>query len=327
MTMRTRTTRHGLKLTELGLGAAQLGNLYRVTGDDEVSATIDAAWHSGIRYFDTAPHYGVGLSERRLGEHLRTRPRDDYVLSTKVGRLLVASPESAHERDGEGFDVPADPRRVWDFSRDGILRSVDESLERMGLERFDILYLHDPDDHFEQASTEGIAALIELRDQGVVTAVGAGMNHAAPLAEIIRRADVDLVMCAGRFTLIDDEALSELLPLASERRVGVVAAAVYNSGLLSTPRPAADALFDYRPARPELVERVNRIADVCERHGVTVPDAAIAYVLRHPAVVSVVIGARGTHQVHSNVQRAQTAVPGAVWKELEEEGLIVDPRA
>ncbi len=323
--MRTRPTRQGLELTELGLGAAQLGNLYRPTTDDEVSATIDAAWHSGIRYFDTAPHYGVGLSERRIGEHLRGRPRNDFVISTKVGRVLVPSPRTAHERDPEGFDVPADPRRVWDFSRDGILRSVADSLERTGLERFDILYLHDPDDHFEQASTEGIGALIELREQGVVTAVGAGMNHAAPLAELIRRADVDLVMCAGRFTLIDDEALTDLLPLAVERKVGVVAAGVYNSGLLSTPRPAPGAVFDYQPAPEELIARVNRIADVCERHGVTVPDAAIAYVLRHPAIVSVVLGARGAHQVHSNVQRAQAPVPAALWRELADQELIVEP--
>jgi D-threo-aldose 1-dehydrogenase len=199
---------------------------------------------------------------------------------------------------------------------------VEDSLERTGLERFDILYLHDPDDHFEQASTEGIGALIELREQGLVSAVGAGMNHAAPLAELIRRADVDLVMCAGRFTLVDDEALSELLPLAVERKVGVVAAAVYNSGLLGTPRPAPDAMFNYEAATAALIARVNRIADVCESHGVTVPDAAIAYVLRHPAVVSVVLGARGTHQVHSNVQRAQAVVPPALWEELADEGLI-----
>lgn len=319
--MHTRTTRRGLSLTELGLGAAQLGNLYRVTTDEEADATVDAAWHSGIRYFDTAPHYGLGLSERRLGASLGSFPRDEVVVSTKVGRLLVPSPETASERDSD-FHVPAETRREWDFSRDGILRSVEESLQRTGLERFDILYLHDPDDHFEQASTEGIDALIELRDQGVVTEVGAGMNHSAPLAELIRRADVDIVMCAGRFTLLDDEALRDLLPLAAERGVGVVAAAVYNSGLLSTERPAPNATFDYRPAPAELIDRVNRIADICEEHGVTVPDAAIAYVLRHPAVVSVVLGARGTHQVHSNVQRAVTPVPDAVWRDLAEAGLI-----
>ena len=320
--MQTRAMRRGLELTQLGLGAAQLGNLYRVTSPEEAQETIDGAWDAGIRYFDTAPHYGVGLSERRMGEQLRQRPRDEYVISTKVGRILVPSPETAGETDGEGFEVPADPRRVWDFSRDGILRSVEDSLRRTGLDRFDILYLHDPDDHFEQASTEGIGALIELREQGVVTAVGAGMNHAGPLAELIRRADVDVVMCAGRFTLLDDEALADLLPLATERGVDVVAAAVYNSGLLSRPRPAADAMFDYQPAPAELLERANRIADLCEAHGVTLPAAAIAYVLRHPAVVSVVLGARGRAQVAENAARAQTPVPDALWRDLADADLI-----
>ena len=322
--MRTRAARGGLDLTELGLGAAQLGNLYRETTPEQVQAAVDAAWAGGIRYFDTAPHYGVGLSEKRLGAELRGRPRDEYVISTKVGRLLVPSPETAHQRDGAGFDVPADPRREWDFSRDGILRSVEDSLQRTGLDRFDILYLHDPDDHFEQASTEGIAALIELREQGVVSAVGAGMNHSAPLAELIRRADIDIVMCAGRFTLLDDEALADLLPLAAARGVSVVAAAVYNSGLLGRPRPAPDARFDYAPAPAALIERANRIADVCERHGVTLPDAAIGYVLRHPAVVSVVLGARGDSQVRSNVERATTPIPDDVWRELADADLITE---
>ena len=320
--MRTRVTMRGLELTELGLGAAQLGNLYRETTEEEVAETIDTAWDAGIRYFDTAPHYGVGLSERRLGAGLRTRPRDEYVFSTKVGRLLVPSPDTAHERDGQGFDVPADPVRQWDFSRDGILRSVEESLERTGLDRFDILYLHDPDDHFEQASTEGIGALIELREQGVVRAVGAGMNHAAPLAELIRRADVDILMCAGRFTLLDDEALGDLLPLAEERGIAVVAAAVYNSGLLSKPRPAPDALYDYQPAPAALLERANAIADLCEAHGVTLPEAAVAYPLRHPAVASVVLGARGRAQVAQNADRAAASIPDALWNDLAAAGLI-----
>lgn len=320
--MRTRAMRRGLELTTLGLGASQLGNLYRVTTDDEVVETIDAAWESGIRYFDTSPHYGVGLSERRLGEQLRGRPRDEYVLSTKVGRLLVPSPGTAHQRDAEGFEVPADPVRQWDFSRDGILRSVEDSIMRTGIDRFDILYLHDPDDHFEMASTEGIDTLIELREQGVVSAVGAGMNQTALLAELIRRADVDVVMCAGRFTLLDADALQELLPLAVERDVAVVAAGVFNSGLLSTARPAPDAMFDYQPAPPALLARVNAIADICEAHGVTVPDAAIAYVARHPAVVSVVLGARGRSQVMQNASRATTPIPESLWRDLAEADLI-----
>lgn len=320
--MRTRATKRGLALTELGLGAAQLGNLHRVTPEQDVVETIATAWDAGIRYFDTAPHYGVGLSERRLGEQLRQYPREQYVVSTKVGRLLVPSPGTAHERDSQGFDVPADPRREWDFSRDGILRSVEASLERTGLDRLDVLYLHDPDDHFEQASTEGIAALIELREQGVVSAVGAGMNHAAPLAELIRRADVDLVMCAGRFSLLDGEALEELLPLALERGVGVVAAAVYNSGLLASDRPGPGATYDYLPAAPELIARTRAIAEVGEAHGVTLPALAIAYVLRHPAVTSVVLGARGRTQVQQNADRYATPVPDPVWRDLASAGLI-----
>jgi len=320
--MQTRATSRGLELTELGLGTAQLGNLYRETSPDETEATLASAWEGGIRYLDTAPHYGLGLSERRVGAWLRERPRDEFVLSTKVGRLLVPSPETADQQDDEGFAVPADRRRVFDFSRDGVLRSVEESLERLGLDRIDVLYLHDPDDHFEQASTEGIGALIELREQGVVRAVGAGMNAAAPLAELIRRADVDLLMCAGRFTLLDGAALDELLPLALERGVGIVAAGVFNSGLLGRSRPSPDATFDYGPVPPALLARATRIAEVCEAHGTSLPEAAVAYVLRHPAVVSVVLGSRGRAQVEQNLARATTHVPDALWSELSAAGLI-----
>ena len=290
--MRTRATQRGLRLTELGLGVAQFGNLYRETTDDEAASAVDAAWRAGIRYFDTAPHYGLGLSERRLGELLRTYPRDEYVISTKVGRLLVPSPENADRMDDEGFAVPAAMRRQWDFSRDGILRSVEASLERTGLDHFDILYLHDPDDHLEQASTEGIATLIELREQGLVKAVGAGMKQSEALATLIRRADVDLVMLAGRYTLLEQGALEDLLPLALERGVGVVIAGVYNTGLLSSPRPSADAKYEYEDAPVDLIARAGLIADVCEDYGVTLPEAALAFPLLHPAVVSVVVGSR-----------------------------------
>lgn len=320
--MQTRSTHRGLELTEIGLGAAQLGNLYRETTEAEVEEGVAAAWAAGVRYFDTAPHYGLGLSERRLGEQLRTHPRDEYVISSKVGKLLVPNPGGEDRMDDQGFAVPAVTKREWDFSRDGILRSVEASLARTGLDHFDVLYLHDPDDHFEQASTEGIAALIELREQGVVTAVGAGMKAAAPLAELIRRADVDLVMCAGRFTLIDDSALADLLPTALERNVGIVVAGVYNSGLLSSNRPSPDASFDYGPVPPAILEKANRVADACEAHGVTLPEAAIAYVLRHPAVVSVVVGARGGDQVRSNIERYASTMPDGLWSDLEAAGLI-----
>ena len=318
----------GLPLPPLGMGLAQLGNLYRETTDAEAVAAIDAAWEDGIRYFDTAPHYGLGLSERRAGAILARRPRDEFVVSTKVGRILAPSPETAGESDlGDGgFAVPADATRRWDFSRDGILRSVEDSLERTGLDRIDVLYLHDPDaaggEHLERAFGEGVGALIELRDEGVVRAIGAGMNDAAPLAELIRRADVDLVMCAGRWTLIDDGAAAELLPLADERGVGVVAAGVYNSGLLASAEVADDAPFDYALAPRELVARARRIAEVCRRHGVTLPEAAVAFPRRHPAVVSTVLGARTAAQAHAASARSAARIPEGLWEELDALHLI-----
>jgi D-threo-aldose 1-dehydrogenase len=317
--MRTRRLTRGLTLTELGFGAAQLGNLYRETTEDEALGAVDAAWHAGIRYFDTAPHYGLGLSERRLGTALAGHPRDEYVLSTKVGRLLVASPETASELD-EHFVVPAETRRVWDLSRDGIRRSLDESLVRLGVDRIDIAYLHDPDDQGIEMATAAIEALVELRDEGVLGAIGTGMNQAAMPAELIRRTDLDVVMLAGRYTLLDRSGLEELLPLALERGVGIVAAGIYNSGLLSAPRPAAGSLFDYAPASAELLDRATRIADTCESYGVTLPDAAVQFALQHPAVVSVVVGMRTAVQVADGVARMSRTIPSALWHELATEG-------
>ncbi|MFI6350130.1 aldo/keto reductase [Streptomyces sp. NPDC050560] len=324
--MRTHVTPRGQRLTRLGLGAAQLGNLARATTDEDAAGAVAAAWASGVRYFDTAPHYGLGLSERRLGAALADRPRAEYTVSTKVGRLLVPSPRTADRQDDGGFAVPAAHRRQWDFSRDGILRSLEGSLERLGLDRVDIVYLHDPDDHWEQASTTGVATLVELRDQGVVGSVGVGMNQAAMPAEFVRRCDIDLVMLAGRHTLLDQSATEELLPLALERGVEVVAAAVYNSGLLASPRPPADATYDYTPASRELTERARALADVCERHGTTLPAAAVGYPLRHPAVACVVLGARDASQSTANARRLGAEVPEALWAELTALGLIpADP--
>lgn len=321
----TRTLRTGTTVTELGFGAAQLGNLFRETTDEASTEAVAAAFADGLRYFDTAPHYGLGLSERRLGAALRAVPRASITLSSKVGRLLVDSPETADRLDDDGFVVPASTRRVWDFSRDGILRSVESSLARLGTDHLDIAYLHDPDDHWDAASTTGIAALIELRDQGVVHAIGAGMNQSAMLAEFVRRTDVDVVMVAGRFTLLDQAALDDLLPVASERGVGVVAAAVYNSGLLSTDIVDRGAHFDYGTAPAEVVARAVRIAEVCARHGVSLPVAAVQYPLRHPAVVSVVTGMRTADHVESTVERYRADIPEALWDELDATGLAPDP--
>jgi D-threo-aldose 1-dehydrogenase len=321
-----RALRTGTELTELGFGAAQLGNLFRETTDEVSADAVSAALDIGLRYFDTAPHYGLGLSERRLGGALHAVPREAFTLSSKVGRLLVDSPETADRLDDDGFVVPARTRRVWDFSRDGILRSVEASLARLGTDHLDIAYLHDPDDHWEAASTTGIAALIELRDHGVVRAIGAGMNQAAMLAEFVRRTDVDVVMVAGRFTLLDQQALDVLLPLASERGVGVVAAAVYNSGLLSTDTVDRSAHFDYGTAPAEAVDRATRIAEICAHHGASLPAAAVQYPLRHPAVVSVVTGMRTAGHVESTVERYHAAIPDALWQELDAAGLAADPR-
>ncbi|HEX4399734.1 MAG TPA: aldo/keto reductase [Galbitalea sp.] len=322
--MRTRATRRGLQLTELGLGAAQFGNLYRETSDEQAAGAVAAAWDAGIRYFDTAPHYGLGLSEQRLGPLLSGYTRDEYLVSSKVGRLLVDSPELAGRQDDEGFAVPANKRRAWDFSRDGILRSLESSLERTGLDSLDIVYLHDPDDHLEQALGEGIQTLIDLREQGVVRAVGAGMKQSEALAALIRAADIDLVMLAGRYTLLEQGAADDLLPLARERGVGVVIAGVYNTGLLSSARPTAGAKYEYEDAPFELVARANAIADVCERYDVTLPEAALAFPLLHPAVVSVVVGVRDATQVTSNVERYSKPIPADLWTELRAESLLPD---
>jgi D-threo-aldose 1-dehydrogenase len=322
--MQKRALRNGVALTELGLGVAQFGNLHRPTTEDEAEGAIDAAWEAGIRTFDTAPHYGLGLSERRLGRLLAQRPRDEFVLSTKVGRLLVPNP-GATGRDTEGFDVPATTRREWDLSRDGILRSLDESLTRLGLDRVDILYIHDPDlpaDGWERASKEAVPALVELREQGVIGAFGVGMNESAMPARFVRECDIDLVMLAGRYTLLEQGALDDLLPLAEERGVGIVIAGVYNSGLLAVDRPGKDAKYNYETAPRELIDRAGRLADVCESHGVTLPEAAIAYPLHHPAVVSVVVGARNREQVDGNVARFSKTIPASLWTDLVAEELI-----
>ncbi|WP_343074377.1 aldo/keto reductase [Phytoactinopolyspora limicola] len=312
------------RVTTLSLGGAGIGNLHHAISDDDADATLDAAWQGGIRYFDTAPHYGLGRSERRLGTALRGQPRDEYVISTKVGRRLDPVVDVALEslpRDAE-FDVPATHRRVWDFSRDGVLRSVEQSLTRLGVDRIDVLYLHDPEHRWEQALDEAYPTLAQLRDEGLVTAIGAGMNHADLLARFVRATDPDLVMLAGRYTLLEQGALDDLLPLCERRGIGVVAAAVFNSGLLARPRPAPGATYNYEPAPPELLRRVNRFADVCERHGTTLPAAALRFPLAHPAVVSVNVGCRHREEVRRNVELFDAVVPVHLWDELRAEGLL-----
>jgi D-threo-aldose 1-dehydrogenase len=302
------------ELGRLGYGAANIGNLYRALGDDDAWAVLDAAWECGVRYFDTAPHYGLGLSERRLGAFLATKPRDEYVISTKAGRLLRPSPETADRLDLDNlFAVPADVRRVWDFSADGVRASLEESLERLGLERVDILFLHDPDEHDLHADLEsGIPAVAALRDEGLVDAVGIGSKSTEALVSAVCTGALDLVMVAGRYTLL--EQADEVVAACRETDTGIVAAAIYNTGLLATPRPGDR--YEYGDVPPELLARAERLAETCERHGVALPEAAVQFPLREPAVRSVVVGAATPQQMRENAQRMTAKLPDALWNEL-----------
>jgi D-threo-aldose 1-dehydrogenase len=303
-------------------GAAGIGNLYGAISDDAATATVEAALAAGVRYFDTAPHYGLGLSERRLGAAIAGFPRADLVLSTKVGRLLVADPAGAGRRDDEGFDVPADMRRVRDYSRDGVLRSLEASMARLGTDRIDIVFVHDPDEHYEAALDGALPALSELRDQGVIGRFGAGMNQSRMLTRFVQHSDLDTVLLAGRYTLLDQSGMDDLLPACQRRGVSVVAAGVFNSGILATERPEPNSYYDYLPADRALVERANRIADVCARHGATLPHVAAWFPTLHPAVTTVCIGARSAAEVARNAALFDQPVPDDVWPELVAAGLL-----
>jgi D-threo-aldose 1-dehydrogenase len=308
-----------LRVSALALGTAPLGNLYAPVAEEDAAATVGSALEAGLTYVDTAPHYGLGLAERRLGRLLAGVPRDRFVVSTKVGRLVrpLAPGETA---DPEGFADSPPARRVWDLSGDGVRRSLEESLERLGLDRVDILLLHDPDDHEREAYEQALPALIGLRDQGVVTAIGAGMNQAEMLTRFVRDLDIDVVLVAGRYSLLDQRALAELLPTCAARGTAVVVGGVFNSGLLADPRPGAT--FDYAPAPPELVDRAARLAEVCARHGTPLRAAALAFPFGHPAVTSVLVGARSAAEVQDAVACFEWPVPGELWAELVATGLL-----
>lgn len=308
--------RAGVPVTALGFGGAPVGNLYAEITDEAAAAAMDRAWAGGIRYFDTAPHYGLGLSERRLGAALRDRPRELVVISTKVGRLLEANPRPAGSDLAAGFAVPDTLRRRFDFSPAGVRRSLEASLGRLGLDRADVVYVHDPDDHVDEALAGAIPELIRMREEGLVSAVGVGMNQWQAPLRMVREADLDVVMLAGRWTLLDRSGLP-LLEECATRGVAVVAAAPFNSGLLARAWPPEGASFDYGPATPQILARARALAAVCERHGVSLPDAAIQFPLRHPAVVSVVAGMRSTEQVASALDRFATVVPDDTWTELD----------
>lgn len=311
----TRLGRSKAWVGELSFGAAAIGNLFTPVTDHEADRAVAAAWEAGIRSFDTAPHYGLGLSERRLGAALRGRPRAEFTVSTKVGRLLEPAAGQVGDDLANGFAVPADHRRVWDFSADGVRRSLAASLQRLGLDRVDIVYLHDPDDHAEQALAEAYPALERLRAEGVVGAIGIGMNQTALPARFVRETDLDVVLLAGRYTLLDQQGLDELLPEAARRGVSVLAAGVFNSGLLADPRP--QATYDYAAAPQALLAKALRLREICERHGVPLRAAAARFPLGHPAVAGVLLGLRSESEVLDAVEQFQREIPAALWHELQ----------
>lgn len=320
--------RTALDVTLMGFGAAPIGNFLRTIAEAESEAMIHAAWQAGIRYFDTAPMYGHGLSEARIGHGLRWYPRKDFVLSTKVGRLLKAKPRSQIDFrpwvDALPFEV------IFDYSYDGTLRSIEDSLQRLGLESIDIAFIHDCDtfthgdrqpEVFRQAMDGAGRALIRLRDEGVVKAIGLGVNEWEVCLAALRQQDFDCFLLAGRYTLLEQEALNEFLPLCQQRNAAVVLGAGYNSGILATGA-VPGAKYNYAPAPPAIMEKVRRIEAVCKRHAVPLKAAALQFVLGHPCIVTNVLGTRTVAQLEDNIAQFKTMIPIAFWEALKQEGLV-----
>ncbi|MFJ6392913.1 aldo/keto reductase [Streptomyces sp. NPDC091972] len=312
-----RIGRTGVHVSALGFGAAPLGNLFTPIDDGQAHATVDAAWDAGIRYFDTAPHYGLGLSERRLGVALAQRPREQFTISTKVGRLLEPNrAPTGSDLAAGGFAVPDDLTRRFDFSSDGVLRCLEGSLARLGLDRVDLVYVHDPDEHLDTALRHALPALVSLREEGVIGAVGVGTNTVGPLLRVVDEADVDAVMVAGRWTLLDRTA-RPLLDACAAQGVSLIAGAPFNSGVLSRPYPVRGATFDYGPAPDAVMRRVQLLADATARHGSVLPHAAIRFPLRSPEVACVVAGFRSPDEASSAARWADRDLPEAAWEEIE----------
>ena len=304
-----------LRVTRLGLGTAPLGGLYEPVPEHVADGVVRRARAHGIRFFDTAPLYGSGLSERRLGAALRDHPRDDVVVSTKVGRLLQPNDEGQRSL----FRGAPQLHPVFDFSYDGALRSLEASLARLGLDRVDIVLIHDPDDHFEEALRGTYVALRRLRDERVVGAIGAGMNQSELLCRFAREADLDCFLLAGRYTLLDTTAARELLPLCLERGIAVIAGGVFNSGILADPESTT---FDYRPASVEIVEQTRRLDRVCRRWQVPLAAAAVQFPLGHSAVRSVLVGCRSVNELDEDVRLVERRIPAGLWDELRDAGLL-----
>ncbi|MEO1104645.1 MAG: aldo/keto reductase [Pseudomonadota bacterium] len=329
----TLTTKSGrsLTFTAIGTGTAPLGNLY--FGIDEAAAdeTLSVAYDAGSRYFDTAPLYGFGLSERRLGHFLRQKRPENTLVSTKAGRLLKVGPRDPSMQPAQWFDVPS-REIVFDYSYDGFMRSFEFSLERLGVDRVDILYCHDIDvfTHGERdiamARTKefldgGHKAMVELRDQGMIDAFGLGVNEWEVCQFVAERAEVDLFLLAGRYTLLEQEALNTFLPLCEDNGLGVIIGGPYNSGILATG-PVEGAYYNYVPAPPEIMDKTAKIKAVCDRYGVTLRDAALQFPTFHPAVVSIIPGATSRQEIEGTMESFKTPIPEELWAALKEDGLL-----
>ncbi|MEU8918575.1 aldo/keto reductase [Streptomyces nigrescens] len=313
--------RTGVTVPPLGLGCAPLGNLYRAVPEEQAREVVRTALATGAGYFDTAPHYGVGLSEERLGRALHGHDRATYTLSTKVGRRL--RPLAPGERAaGEGFvDTPA-RARVRDLSRDGIRATLDASLARLGVDAVDIVYLHDVEDQLREVCETGFPALAELRAQGVVRAIGFGMNHSAPLARLVADLDADVVLCAGRWTLLERTAVDDLLPVCARRGTSVVVGGVYNSGLLADPSPGAP--YNYAPAPAPLLYRARQLAACCAEFNIPLKAAALRFPFGHRAVAAAVVGAATPEEMVENARLFSHEIPDELWHTLVARGLL-DP--
>lgn len=303
--------RGGVSISQLGLGTATLGGMYSSLSESQVADAIHSALDLGINFIDTAPHYGRGVAEKRLGTNLEGVPRNSFVISTKVGRLLLPVGGTS---DAQFFDADQNVTQVFDFSAEGVKRSLLESLERLGLESVEIVLIHDPDDYAEQALAEAYPALESLRSQGIVKAIGIGMNQSAIPTRFVNETDIDLVLIAGRYSLLDQSAAKDLLPAALAKDVAVIAAGVFNSGILANP--VEGAMFNYAPASPEILNRAKKINEVLSAFNVTIAQAAMQFPLRHPAVKAVLIGCRSGEEVRENVRAFDADIPEAAWLAL-----------
>ncbi|MBR0790760.1 aldo/keto reductase [Bradyrhizobium manausense] len=312
----------GLDVTSIGLGSAPLGGLFSAVSDADAEATLARAWSLGVRFFDTAPLYGFGSAERRVGSFLRQQQRDSYAISTKVGRLL-RPPGPGTVEDDHFKDAPA-LRPLFDFSYDGVMRSVEESLNRLGLDRVDVLLVHDPDDHYDDAVSGAFRALMRLRDDGTVKAIGSGMNQSEMLTRFAEAVPVDCFLLAGRYTLLDQGALNALFPICKARKIGILLGGIYNSGILANPH--AGAKFNYEDADAALVARALELDRLCREHGTELKAAAYQFCMAHPAVTVAVMGARNAAEVADNIAMSERTVPQAFWQELRAKNLV-DARA